>query len=250
MKVLDIKGKICGWLEVTGPHNILNGRVYWYAKCSCGKSRYFPQESLKYHRAKSCGCKRGVKTHGESDSPIYDVYVAMVQRCTNPNNRSYKNYGGRGITIDPTWSSFEKFYEDMGSCPKGFTLERVDNNGPYSKENCKWATRTEQNRNTRANRFVEIGGVTKTISQWAESSGLPSKIISYRLNHGFPFEMLLSPLKKKRTFVEYNGSIRSIREWEMITGIPKQTLTGRLRRGLSIDDVFKTTRVNSSKDKK
>lgn len=99
------------------------------------------------------------KRHGLSRTPIHNCWQEIFQRCENPNDEGFKNYGGRGITICDRWRTFENFLEDMGHRPSPtHSLERLDNNGPYSKENCKWATRIEQNNNKRNN--IDMGGIS------------------------------------------------------------------------------------------
>jgi hypothetical protein len=96
----------------------------------------------------------------------------MIQRCYNPNRDGYKNYGGRGIKVCERWHIFENFYNDVGDCPEGLTLDREDNNKDYAPENCRWATNKEQSNNTRRNHRVTYKGETKTLSQWAQDLGI------------------------------------------------------------------------------
>jgi hypothetical protein len=117
----------------------------------------------------------------------------MHGRCRNPNNSAYKDYGGRGIAVCERWEIFENFVADMGIPPKAHTLERIDNEGPYSPENCRWATRKEQQNNRRSNRVLRIGGMTKTIRQWSEHAGLPYNTIRERLERGWSAEDAVRP---------------------------------------------------------
>lgn len=111
--------------------------------------------------------------HGMYGTPIYEIWHGMKARTTNPKMRDYPRYGGRGITVCDEWKeSFEAFYRDMGDRPEGLSLERKDNNGPYSKANCVWATVSQQARNRRNNHFLTLNGVRKTIIEWSEETGL------------------------------------------------------------------------------
>jgi hypothetical protein len=120
------------------------------------------------------------------------VWVSMRARCSNPKNRSYTDYGGRGITVDPAWADFQVFYADMGDPPDGGTLERADNDGPYSKANCRWATRAEQSRNKRNNRYLEYNGERRIVADWATHLGLPHRLLRVRLNRGWSAERTLA----------------------------------------------------------
>ena len=123
---------------------------------------------------------------------IYCSWYAMKQRCDNPNNNSYKNYGGRGISYISSWKVFANFREDMNeNYKKGLTLERVDNSKGYSKENCSWATRTEQSRNKRTNIVLKNKGRKMTIREWSEKIGLSYATIRSRYTRGMSVEDIL-----------------------------------------------------------
>lgn len=112
---------------------------------------------------------------------IYTIWLNMKARCLNPKNPAYARYGGRGLGFDPRWTGFKNFANDMADSYKdGLTLERIDNNKGYSKENCRWATHKEQNNNKRNNNFVFFHGLTKTLPQWAEFLGIKSSTIRQR----------------------------------------------------------------------
>jgi len=105
----------------------------------------------------------------------------MRQRCRNPNNPAYIYYGGRGITVCPEWESFERFLSDMGRRPSPHhSIERIDNDGPYSPENCRWATRQEQRNNRRDSIALEFGGETRSLVGWAAKTGVKYKTLLYR----------------------------------------------------------------------
>jgi hypothetical protein len=117
----------------------------------------------------------------------------MLTRCRNPNTITYSNYGGRGIRVCERWTnSFMAFYEDMGEPLAGMTLERNDVDGDYCPENCRWATRKEQARNTRRNKFVEFNGERKTVAEWAEIYGLNPINLNKRLRRGCPVHIALT----------------------------------------------------------
>lgn len=123
----------------------------------------------------------------------------MKDRCLNPNHQAYKDYGGRGIAVCEKWMKFEGFIEDMGMRPTGMTLDRIDVNRGYYKENCRWATPKQQSSNSRRNVRISFRGVTKLISEWAVDLGINNQTLSERFSRGWSIEkMLTTPVRKKK----------------------------------------------------
>ncbi|WP_157509585.1 hypothetical protein [Leifsonia sp. Root4] len=118
-----------------------------------------------------------------ADHPLYNVWAEMKQRCANPRKHNYSRYGGRGVRVCARWlDSFAAFEADMGPRPDGFTLDRIDNDGPYSPENCRWASMRDQARNKRSNRRLELDGESLTVADWATRTGVPSAVIRQRID--------------------------------------------------------------------
>ena len=128
--------------------------------------------------------------HGLHQTPTYHVWEAMKARCLKPSHPSFKDYGGRGITVCAEWMDFRGFFRDMGLKPVGLTLDRIDNDGPYCKANCRWATRKEQQGNRRNSRLVTYRGRTQTIEAWAVECGFKSSGVLYNriVQLGWPVE--------------------------------------------------------------
>jgi hypothetical protein len=162
-------------------------------RCECGTEKEVRRTHVNAGRVLSCGClNRSIhaaklRTHGLSKTPEYRVWTFMIVRCTNVAADDYPRYGGRGITVCDRWrESFENFFADMGTRPTtGHSIERKDNDGPYSPENCVWATREVQGRNKRNNRRIEVDGVTRTAIEWAEVTGIKAATICKRIEYGW-----------------------------------------------------------------
>lgn len=168
------------------------GNANWLCMCSCGAYRVIEARNLKNRSTRSCGCYHIERLIGRitkysqcsvsSKSPEYYAWNAMRHRCTDPNTAGFENYGGRGIHVCERWlNSFANFLADMGRRPPGMTLERINNNGNYEPENCKWATQKEQRNNSRQNRWLTFVGIRRTMRQWADLSGIPYPILRTRI---------------------------------------------------------------------
>jgi hypothetical protein len=131
----------------------------------------------------------------------------MIHRCRNPNSPIYHHYGGRGITVDPKWDTFMGFLEDMGKAPDELTLDRIDNDKGYSKENCRWVTMAVQANNKRNNRYLTSNGETLSLSQWARKLGVCTETIRKRLNRGWTVESAVTVGKlENRRYCEASDS--------------------------------------------
>lgn len=126
----------------------------------------------------------------------YHVWTAMRQRCTNPDNPGYKDWGGRGITVCARWDSYEAFLADMGEKPTGMFLDRRDNDGNYDVDNCRWATRAEQRRNCRDTRMITYAGITLCVKDWAIRAGIHPNTLYHRLDTGWDVARALTTKPK------------------------------------------------------
>jgi hypothetical protein len=191
--VIDLSKQKLGRLTVMEVVGVTNqGGYLWSCLCTCGNSKAVSSDNLRRGHTKSCGCLRSERsrsvntTHGhyKGGKPSKEIksYDGMKSRCYNPNCSEYNNYGARGIKVCDRWHSFENFYEDMGDCPPGMTLDRKDNNGDYGPDNCKWSTLEEQCNNRRSNYLITYGGKTQTMSQWAREVGIKPGTLRARLH--------------------------------------------------------------------
>lgn len=184
-----------------------NGDILYHAVCDCGRHSIVPAHHLRSKNTNSCGAgfhkagkvPRRLITHGQSSrrgvgvTAEYRAWTGMKARCLNPNEQKYKDYGGRGIIICERWlDGFANFFGDMGRRPPGTSLGRLDNDGPYSPENCAWQTPTEQARNTRRNMNLTFRGETKTLIGWSEVTGIGESTIAHRLSGGWTIEEALT----------------------------------------------------------
>lgn len=183
------------------------------------------------------------QTHGKSQSKEYKTWQRIHQRCHNPKMTDYDKYGGRGIKVCWRWyCSFERFYEDIGDAPsKHHSIDRINTNGHYSPENCRWATKKRQARNKRNNNILIYKGEIKSIMEWSEETGLSAPALYCRKKRGWNTEKILTkPLQKVERIFSIFGLTLTLKDWAKLLNINYRTLNIRLQRGWSVSKAFIT----------
>ena len=205
-KLIDLTGRKIGrLLVVERACNDKWGGAYWVCRCNCGNYVVVRGSRLANGTTSSCGCfgdevRLEPKSHGMSKTRIHHTWTAMKQRCLNKKDPSYNRYGGRGIKVCDEWIDFESFYKwaiDNGY-REDLTIDRIDVDGDYTPENCRWTTRKVQNNNTSRNHYITYNGETKTVSEWAETQKLNKQTLRKRLSSGWDIEKSLNePVNSK-----------------------------------------------------
>ena len=196
---LDLTNQKFGKLTVIGKGVFAEKAKTWECLCECGNTKFVKTGNLRSGSTQSCGCIRKERlqknnprtTHGLALTPTYVSWQAMKTRCTNPRYKHYYNYGGRGITFPESWNKFENFLADMGERPAEYTLERIDNDKGYSKENCKWASRKEQAANTRTAKRLTYNNKTMCMLDWSRELKIPYDHIKNGYHKGLSAEQIL-----------------------------------------------------------
>lgn len=202
MRGIDLAGQRFGRLSVLSRGPSRGRGVVWNCRCDCGNHSSVESGNLRSGGTTSCGClglEKRIKArtkHGRSKDALYWRYQNMIARCHSPTHEAYANYGGRGIAVCERWrSSFSNFVADMGDPGPGMTIERDDNDGNYTPENCRWATRLEQMNNFSRNKPITYAGRTQNISEWAREIGLSACALNKRLSLWTTERALTTPPK-------------------------------------------------------
>lgn len=178
------------------------------------------------------------------ESRTYRSWRHALERCNSENDIHFHLYGGRGIKVCERWFKFENFLEDMGNCPQGLSLDRIDVDGNYELENCRWATQQEQANNRRDNHYIEFNGRNQTIAEWGRELGLEGYLIEQRLNKlGWSVEKTLMTPKNKcgRHYLEFNGKNQTIAEWGRELNLKPSIISKRLNNlGWSVEKALTT----------
>lgn len=216
--LIDLVGKKFGRLTVIrreGFKQCSTKQPTWACQCDCGGSKVVLGVHLRGGTVRSCGClhleraKKLNRSHGGSGTATHTSWRAMRERCTNPSNSHYKNYGGRGIGFTAKWNKFENFLLDMGERPEGTSLERRDNNGDYEPENCFWATPNQQSRNTTRTIKIEWQGRTQCMKDWAKEIGVTDCALKYRIKKfGLQTAMTMPKYSKSNKKVPHESNDR------------------------------------------
>lgn len=199
-KTKNIQGRVFGYWTVVSfdcyrrPHNRSRWRgAYWTCICNCGTQRSVSATSLLEGNSKSCGCaqrlaiiqsnqKHGHASRKNGKTKTYRAWRSMLTRCYLKSSDNFQRYGGRGIKVCERWLKFHNFLSDMGECPNGLTLDRIDNEGDYTPNNCHWVTHVRQCRNRSTNHFVTFKGETPCIADWSDKIGISPKTLNSRIN--------------------------------------------------------------------
>lgn len=195
-KLIDLTFQRFGRLTVKGAYrtNKINGQVEWLCKCDCGGVKWVRSSHLRSGHTSSCGCEKGHFSHRESDTRLYHIWAGMISRCMNVSHKQYEHYGRRNIKVCKEWLDYVAFrdwamangYED------NLSIDRINNDGSYCPENCRWATAKQQANNTRKTRLLTFNGDTHSVSEWARILGIKQSTLSMRINkYGWSVEKAL-----------------------------------------------------------
>lgn len=208
----DPIGERFGEWTVVGPAPLSPAGIrHVHCRCGCGVEKSVELNALRHGKTLSCRkCsarrrRQTVRRHGHTvgyrRSPEYETWRNMAERCIWPGHKSYARYGGRGITVHPSWlgrGGFEQFLEHIGRRPSPrHSLDRIDNDGHYLPGNVRWATASEQAQNRRSTRWFTIGGETLCLTEWARRYGLQVDTVHARLRRGWPIERALTPVQSE-----------------------------------------------------
>ena len=235
----------------------------WKCQCECGNVKIVREWNLKSGNSRSCGClvsdsnKINKTTHGKRNTRLYRIWMSMRNRCNNKNSDAYEDYGGRGISVFPEWENdFMSFYgwSIKNGYSKELTIDRVDVNGNYEPNNCRWVDMRTQCNNRRNNHVITYKGKTKTVSEWERELGFKKDILQTRISNGWSIEKAIETPYENRKFkheygysskirariVTINGVSHSVKEWCEILGINQRTVVDRIEKGMTEYDALTT----------
>lgn len=206
---VDLTGKTFGrWTVIRRAEN-KGKHVRYLCVCQCGNVRTVLAQNLQNGKSQSCGCffhdvaseriSAALKQHGGKGTRLYSVWKAMRQRCMNPKNSEFPNYGGRGITVCSEWDDFANFREwaNTHGYSDSLFIDRIEGSRGYSPDNCRWATMKEQVRNRRNTFRAELNGEVRPVAEWAEILGLPYTTCAMRARRGIPLDAPYAPMRKE-----------------------------------------------------
>lgn len=178
--------------------------------------------------------------HGMSKSKLFGIWHGMCQRCNNPNNNSYKDYGERGIKVCDEWLDSKSFFEwaKANGYEEGLTIDRIDVDGNYEPKNCRWVDWSIQANNTRRNHYLTINGETKTVAQWAKQNNIPYHHVFRRTEMGWSIEDAVTKPIRENITATYKGETKTLIEWAEVLGKDVKALYARKSRGMSDEEII------------
>lgn len=244
----NLSGMKFGRWNVSNETNRKNGRVFWRCVCDCGEERFVLAQSLKNGRSRSCGClNRELASKRMSEyvakqnsgkrflkkSSLYQSWRNMMCRVFDEKVWCYYRYGGRGITVCDAWRDYDNFaqWSIENGFKKGLTLDRINNDGNYSPDNCRWVSRTVQANNTSTNRVISYHGKTMTLAEVARATGKPYSLVKSRVNRGMDLD---APVREAKKFL-VDGKRFTIPELQKIYGFKYSVIANRLKKGIPLD---------------
>lgn len=239
-KIIDLMGNKYERLTVIGFKGIIKHKAVWICRCDCGNIVEVSSQHLRRGTTKSCGCyakevirKRSLK-HGASTERLFSIWRHMIGRCTNEKEAGYKHYGGRGIKVCSEWLQYENFkkWALTNEYEETLTIDRINVNGNYEPDNCRWATMREQGWNKRDSVKIEYQGELKTLEELSEITGIPQGTLRTRHWKGVKVPELLDKFNSSSKYIEINGKSKPVKEWARLYGINVSTMWTRLRKGI------------------
>jgi hypothetical protein len=258
LNVKNMVGQRFTRLVVLSYHGQRRKNAEWLCSCDCepGKTTLALRCTLISGDKKSCGClnreyKASLVTHGGTYTDIFGIWTGIKTRCLNPNCPGYARYGPRGLCEE--WeNSFETFRDDMGPRPSPLhTVDRIDNNGPYCKANCRWALPEVQQNNKSTNKRLLYDGQNLTYAQWTKIKGFRKNTIRNRVVQGWDVERIMEtpddgPRKNPVKMIEYQGKLMRSSEVARLVGLPSYVLLGRLNMGWPLEKALNTPLQNKN----
>lgn len=245
---LDLTGQQFGRLTVIRKDGKLGQQTAWLCRCECGNAVRLRTNALRSGNTRSCGCYAKEYQsmpkkyrNGIFIDKLYKAWHAMIDRCTNSNNKSFSRYGGRGISVCNEWNDYNAFAEwaIQNGYSEKLSLDRINNDGNYEPNNCRWTTMKVQRNNTSSNRYETINGITKTISEWADEYGVRYSTVLQRLNAGMN---ITEALTKEMKYRGYGIPIRCVDTGEVF----KSSKEASEKYGVSLGAIAKAARLGKT----
>jgi hypothetical protein len=267
-RFVDLTNQRYGRIVVISYYGYKNGRTAWNCECDCGNKFVTMGHSLRTGKTTSCGCYRHEREieanikHGLKDHPLYKIHSRMKGRCYNKNNQRYKTYGARGIKVCDEWlgeNGVVNFYnwaiqngykeEKLPSGINKYSIDRINNDGNYEPNNCRFTTNIIQARNRTNNRKIKLNNKIQTLIEWCEEFDLDYSLVNKRINNGWEIEKALFKPKGRTKYYNYNNQKLTLKDIAKLTGLKEKTIKSRLDHKWNIDKIINMPYYSKGKRK-